>query len=107
MINKKYYSLFWDKRQIKCLIYRIYLNIFGIFLGVKLVPLKISKLGIEFWYKGDVVIWIFHWKRRNNYIWTSILSECNYESLKQLDEFWVEYEEEYRKASSKRYEIKL
>ena len=72
-------------------------------------PLKwlfcsIDNLGVQFWYNGDEVIWLWPWKRRG-YKYISILAsgtgefgDATYNSLKEIDNFWAEYEEATTKA---------
>lgn len=96
----KYFPLFWEPRQHKTCLYRIYLNIFALFLGIKFLPLKIDKFGIDLWYKGDTLIWIFPWKRKNKELkWISLtfsgngdFGDAKFKSLKELNNYWDEFE---------------
>jgi hypothetical protein len=54
---------------------------------------SIDYLGVEFYYKGDSVIWLWPWKRTSkNRKWLSISFECSFNTLKELDEYWDGYE---------------
>ena len=102
-MSKKYLKLFWDLRQYKAMLYRIYINIFGIFPGFNYLPLSIDKKGIWFWYKGDEVYYLF--KKKGDYRYVSLLCEGYFESLKEMDEFWDEYVEACRKGIKERDEF--
>ncbi len=61
---------------------------------------SIDKLGIQFWHKGDEVIWVFPWKRKNNknkfisisFTGTGEFGDATFESLSELDKYWFEFE---------------
>lgn len=96
---KFYFSTKEGRAQFKSLFYRIYINIFGIFIGIKIVPLRISKRYIVFWYKGDEVWWKYPWKRKNkNDVWISLgfsgtgeFGDAIYPTLKSIDNAWDDY----------------
>lgn len=105
MKNKKHYydvslSLLFSN-QYKCALYRIYLNIFAIFLGFKIVPLGFTSKYFEFWYKGDNILWLWPWyKKEQSSRFISLLASGNgefgdatFSSLKEIDKFWEEYYE--------------
>ena len=78
--------------QWKSGLYRIYINIFGIFLRIPILPLSFSwkYKQLEIYYKGDTVI-IYCKKGIRRYI--SINCEGEFQSLAAIDKFWKEYEE--------------
>ena len=84
----RYFPLFWDWHQKRALFYRIYINVFSIFLGIKLLPLGIYKDSIDFYYKGDTVIFLYPKSRKSGFKWVSMLSEGGFHTLKDLDKFW-------------------
>lgn len=75
--------------QWRALVYRLYINFFGIFLGIKLLPMGISFKDIDFWYKNDDIFWNF--KKRK---WFSFGCEGEFRTLKEMDEFWENYAKE-------------
>ena len=85
--------------QWKSLFYRIYINFFGIFLGIKLLPLSIQEYGVWFFYKEDEVCYKYSWKRKNkNDKWISLefsgtgeFGDMIYPTLKSMDKAWKEY----------------
>ena len=84
------------KNQFGAVFYRIYINIFGIFLRIRLLPLSIDKTAVRFWYKGDEIWWLF--KKIRNKRWCSLgfsgdfsFGEAMYDSLKEMDEDWNKY----------------
>ena len=82
----KYLPLFWDKRQIPALSYRVYINVFSIFLRIPLLPLSIDKTSIDFYYRGDSIFWI--WKKKK---WISLSFEAEYNNLKEIRKEWEDY----------------
>jgi len=52
----------------------------------------ICKDGIWFPYKGDVILYVFPW-RRDNCVFVSVLSEGGFTSLKEIDRFWSQFAE--------------
>jgi len=62
---------------------------------------EITKSGIWFYYKGDIVLWRWWWRRNppqpKNYImkqqgkYVSTLCGSCFNSLKEMDNFWDEY----------------
>lgn len=89
----RYLPLFWDLRQIPALLYRIYINIFGIFLGIPILPLSIDfkYKTFDIWYKGTTVICYFK-KGRLRYQ-AIIGGGLDVGRLEEIDKFWKEYEE--------------
>ena len=95
----KYIPVHFLPGQWKASFYRIYINIFGIFFKIKLVPLRIDKFGIDFWYKGDTVIWILPWKRKNRkerwismgFSGTGEFGSAYFSSLAEMDKLWNEF----------------
>mgnify|MGYP001602951501 CR=1 FL=1 len=75
------------RAQWKSLIYRIYINLFSIFLRIPILPLSFDWKfkTLDCYYKGDEIM-IYVKKGKLRYI--SILSECNFNSLKKIDSFW-------------------
>ena len=51
-------------------------------------------LGLSFWYKGDDITYVWPW-RRTQYRkrWLNFTIGGTYNTLKQIDEFWNEYNE--------------
>lgn len=57
---------------------------------------KLDKFGLEFPYKGDTIIWLWPWRRKNKKNkFISILASGNgefgdatFKSLREIDEFW-------------------
>ena len=80
--------------QLKTLMYSIYINIFGIFLRIPLLPLSFDKIGFDFWYRGDTVIW--SWKKKK---WVSLSfsgtgefgDDACFDKLSDLDKMWDEF----------------
>lgn len=71
--------------QYKAALYRIYINIMY-FIGFRFFFLKIDRLGADFWYKGDTIIWF--WESRK---WVSIVYEWEFASLKEYDKLKEEF----------------
>ncbi len=84
----KYLPLFWDWNQKRAVFYRVYINIFGIFLRIPILPLSIDKIGFDFWYRGDNIFW--SWKSKK---WVSIGCEGVFNTLSDIDQFWIDYKE--------------
>jgi hypothetical protein len=91
-MNKKYLPLFWDLRQWRAVLWRIHINIFGIFFKIPLLPLGFDKIGFDFYYKGDTLIW--SWKQKR---WISVLysgtgefGDACFDTLKDYDNFGKE-----------------
>ena len=78
------------RAQFKSLFYRIYINIFGIFLKIPILPLSFSwkYKELDIWYRGDTVI-IYYKKGIRKYI--SINCEGEFQSLAAIDKFWKDY----------------
>ena len=62
-----------------------------------------DQFGIEFPYKGDIVIWLWPWRRKNTKTsyhdinkYVSILSEGYFDNLSEIDKFWEGFEEACR-----------
>lgn len=102
----KYLPLFWDKCQIRALIYRIYINIFAIFLRILILPMGFSLKykTIDIYYKGDDLI-IFWKKGIRRY--QSINSGGEFFTLKEVDEFWKRYREYCRNHLSNMGDFEL
>jgi len=56
-----------------------------------IVCFHIGDLGIEFYYKGDNVIWIWPFTREGKDKWASISFCCYFSSLKEIDQMWDDY----------------
>ena len=87
-------------RQWRSLFYRIYINIFGLFLRIPILPLSFDKIGFDFWYKGDEVIW--SWKKKK---WISVgfsgtgeFGDVCFNTLKDLEAEWNNYEKIYSRT---------
>ena len=96
----KYLPLHWDKRQIRSILYRIYINIFGIFLRIPLLPMRYSFRWkcLSIWYKGseyDMII------KKGKLIYQDIGTGGEFSSLKDIDKFWEEYFDCCAKISEK------
>ena len=78
--------------QWKSFWYRVYINIFGIFLKIPILPMSFSwkYKTCDIWYRGDQVI-IFYKKGIKRY--QSIGCEGEFKSLKDIRKFWDEYYE--------------
>ena len=57
------------------------------------------KAGVWLWYKGDEVLWCWTWHQPHKYLsngqpycWVSLISEGGFKSLKDMDEFWEEFD---------------
>lgn len=76
--------------QWRSLLYRIYINIFGIFLKIPILPMGFSWQfkEIDIWYRGDDLICFF---RKGKVKYQSITSSGEFNSLKEIDEFWKSY----------------
>lgn len=67
---------------------------------VKWLFVSVDSLGIEFFYKGDTVIWLWPWRRKDkrlkfvsvNFSGTGEFGDALFRSLKDLDEAWLDYE---------------
>lgn len=56
------------------------------------LTIAFDRFGIEFPYKGDLVCWIYPWRKHlMNGRFVSILSEGSFKSLKEIDGFWDSY----------------
>ncbi len=77
--------------QWKSFFYRIYINIFGIFLRIPILPLKFSwrYKQLDIYYKGDQLI-VFYKKGIRRYV--SIGCEGEFRKLSEIDKFWKEYD---------------
>jgi hypothetical protein len=65
-----------------------------------LLFITVDKLGIEFWYRGDTVIWMWPWKRdAGNKPFISLSFSATYPSLKAIDEEWEMFYVACNKAS--------
>ena len=98
--------------QWRSLIYRIYINIFGIFLRIPILPLGIDKIGPEFYYRGDTIWW--SWKKKkwisSGFSGDGSFGDACYDTLKDLDNNWKEYFNECRKIQEredKEYKYKV
>jgi hypothetical protein len=92
-LNLKWRFTTWNGfRQWRSLIYRIYINIFGIFLRIPILPLSISwkDKTLDIWYRGDELI-ILYKKGIRRYI--SLGCEGEFKSLREVDDFWRIYGE--------------
>ena len=92
LIMSKYYSLFCDGRQIPALLWRIYLNIFGIFLRISILPMKYSFRWkcLSIWYKGnqyDVIC------KKGRLIYQDVGTGGEFHRLSDINKFWREFEE--------------
>lgn len=59
---------------------------------MKIRNFDICKSGIWFDYRGDVVLYVFPWKReRREWKFVSLLCEGVFPSLKSLNDFWDAY----------------
>jgi hypothetical protein len=78
--------------QPKSLFYRIYINVFGIFFKIPILPLSFSfkQKTIDIWYKGDQIIILYKNGIRK---YLSIGCEGEFNSLKEIDKFWNDYNE--------------
>lgn len=97
------------RAQWKSLIYRIYINIFGIFLRIKLLPLSIDKRGIWLYYKGDEIYYKYYWKRKNkndkwislNFSGTGEWGDAIFSTLESMNEAWNEHFDDCARISEK------
>lgn len=63
-------------------------------------PLYVDRSGIGFWYKGDEVILLWPWKRRDfRRPWLSISFEGTYRSLPDLDREWERFFDAERRSA--------
>ena len=61
---------------------------------------SVDKFGVEFFYKGDSVIYLWYWRRKDkrlkfisiNFSGTGEFGDSLFASLKDLDEAWKDYE---------------
>lgn len=93
------------RAQYKSLVYRIYINIFGIFLRIPVLPLSFDwkYKTLDCWYKGDTIM-IYIKKGRLRYIsvcasGNGSFGDTTFNSLKEIDDFWKSFklEEENKK----------
>lgn len=81
------------RAQFKSLFYRIYINIFGIFLRIKLLPMSYSRGIIWFYYRGDEIGW--HFKKKHwiscGFSGTGEFGDAIYSTLKSMDKEWNDY----------------
>ncbi len=74
---------------------------------VKWLFARADKSGVEFFYKGDTVIWLWPWRRKDKklkfislfFSGTGEFGDAMFSSLKQLDEAWRDCEEALSKLS--------
>lgn len=93
-LNLKWRFTTWNGFiQWRSLVYRIYINIFSIFLRIPILPMGFDKIGFDFYYKGDTVIW--SWKKKK---WISCgfsgngqFGDACFNTLKDLDNEWNKY----------------
>ena len=98
-LNLKWQFLTKEGRaQFKSFFYRIYINIFGIFLRIPILPLAIDKDCLTFYRRGDDIFYIWPWRRwyfkqhyNNDKKFMSLNSHGTFDSLKEIDEFWASY----------------
>jgi len=91
----KYLSIDWKwqfftkmgRAQFKSFFYRIYINVFGIFLKIPILPMSVDWKGKTFdiWYRGDQLI--CYWKN-GKLRYTSICCGGDFLSLAEVDKFW-------------------
>src|ERR1044072_2435482 len=76
--------------QWKAFWYRVYINIFNKFLHIPIIPLSVDKLGIEFYRKGESIIYV--WKsKRKPFKYLSLDCGGGFHTLKEVDNFWKQY----------------
>lgn len=80
-------------RQWRSLFYRIYINIFGIFLRIPILPISYSNHILWCYYKGDEAGWNFKKKYwiSCGFSGTGEFGDACFLSLKELDGQWNEY----------------
>ncbi len=69
----------------------------GGYTGVRFSYWQLCVAGLWFPYKGDEVLWCWPWRRESGYRYISLMCEGGFNSLKDIDQFWIDYE----KACSK------
>lgn len=61
---------------------------------------SVDRDGVEFPYHGDSVIWLWPWRRtRVGGIWLSISWECEFDSLREIDQAWEDFQEACNRAA--------
>lgn len=68
---------------------------------------KFDKSGVWFWRKGDEILYLYPWKRKNKGKFISLLAsgtgefgDVSFLSLKELDKFWENCEAEFEKLQN-------
>lgn len=91
-------SSLW-KKQGKAFWYRVYVNIFAIFLRIPMIPLSYHNGILWFYYYGDEIGYILNWRKKNKKKFISLLAsgtgefgDAQFNSLKEINEFWNEFE---------------
>lgn len=86
------------RAQFKSLFYRIYINVFAIFLEIPILPFGFDKDTLNLYYHGDEIFWIWPWRRdyfkkkyNNGKPWMSLNCNGSFNSLAEIDEFWNSY----------------
>lgn len=93
--------------QWKSFWYRLYINIFGIFLRIPILPMGFSWKWKTFdiYYKGDDLVCF--WKK-GKLKYQSIISCGEFNSLKEIDKFWGDYnkfvEDDLGKIDNKKHD---
>lgn len=94
-MTTKYYTIYWNLFKygnLKAFLYRIWINI-GIFLRLPIVPLGFSRTKNEwafcFWRNYDEIWYIFKTKK-----YISLNCNGTFNSLKEIDQFWEDWEKE-------------
>lgn len=91
------------RAQFKSLFYRIYINIFGIFLRIPILPMGVDFKGKTFdiYYKGDNLICYF---KKGKLRYQSLVSSGQFNSLKEINEFWKRYYEDCKRWKENRFQ---
>ena len=90
--------------QWRSLLWRIYINIFGMFLRIPVLPMGFSWRWKTFdiWYKGETLVCF--WKKGK--LKYQSLSSCGqFNSLAEVDKFWYSYFKECDKIEEKKLDF--
>lgn len=93
-LNLKWRFTTWNGFiQWRSLLYRIYINIFGIFLRIPILPMSVDfkYKTFDIWYKGTQVICYF---KKGKLRYQAIIGGgVDFNKLSEIDKFWKDYEE--------------
>ena len=86
-------------RAARKLVHRNGLYVVPLYVIMNLYDFEITRKGVWSHWKGDTILYYFPWQR-NGFKYATILTNGCFNSLKELDKFWIEYEKAYRSADA-------